>query len=234
MESNKGREIHSRALAAQEKGDLLMALQLEDEAMIVYQRDNDALGFSEIQAMRFLTLRHLYDQTGYRGYLLLAKHYAQVGVEIATESGSEDDKALPMGTLAKTHELLGDYKGAVETYSKVVDLLQRHPDFRHSRKSVIADFKVDLYTAAYQSGDKGALEMSLSALKELEQSTDASEIEMKTWLSGGYMRIASMLKNDNLDLSRKYLEAARATIDGDDRLRLRRSQWEKLNKEING
>ena len=164
----------------------------------------------------------------------MAKHYAQVGVEIATESGSEDDKALPMGTLAKTHELLGDYKGAVETYSKVVDLLQRHPDFRHSRKSVIADFKVDLYTAMYQAGDKSGLDKAVESLNELKESTDASEIEKKTWVSGGSMRIASMLKADNLDLSRKYLEAAKVIIDGDDRLRLRRSQWEKLNKEING
>src|SRR3989344_8015610 len=40
MQSEKGRALHQEALDAQEQGDFLVALKLEDEAMVVYQTNN--------------------------------------------------------------------------------------------------------------------------------------------------------------------------------------------------
>ncbi len=116
MTDSEARQIHEMALESQEKGDFIKALQLEVQAMVLYQKSGDKKGFAEIQAMFFLTFRHLYDQTGDEGYLRLAKHAAMVAVELAQKSGDKTALAIPLFNLAKAQEAVGDGAESSETY----------------------------------------------------------------------------------------------------------------------
>src|SRR5687767_12999022 len=98
------KELHSQAEQSREKGEFVEALKFTDEATVAYQQEGNASGFAEMQASRFLTLRHLYEKTGDRKFLILAKHAAEAGVEIAEEAEDARALALPYSNLAKALE----------------------------------------------------------------------------------------------------------------------------------
>lgn len=228
-----GREIHGKAEQARERGDFLQALQLCDEAMLTYQTEGDNLGFAEVLASRFLTLRHLFEQTNDQKYLILAKHAAQVSVELAESSGDKTALALPYFNLAKSEETLGQIQEAVENYKKALDNATNNPPVPHKieeRPAILADMKVHLATCEYKAGDKSALERAKQALSDLEAHPDIEDYNQHVWVSGGYMRIAEMLKEDNPTEAKKHLQKAKEIIDADPRLKLRLKQWEKLAK----
>ncbi len=232
MTSNKGRQIHEQALAAQEKGEFLAALQLEDEAMIVYGEDGDGMGFSEIQAMRTLTYRHLYEQTGYEGYLIKAKYEAMASVALAEFDGDEYSLAIPLVGLGRIMADLADFPHAAENFQRAVAILEKYPEGKHSRKSVIADYKVHLGVALYRAGDEVALSAAEEALEELEASTDALAYEKEVWLSGGHMKIAEAVNKVDREKAMEHLRAAKKIIDSDEKLKLRLEQWIKLEEKL--
>lgn len=228
-----GREVHGKAEQARERGDLLQALQLCDEAMVTYQTEGDALGFAEVLASRFLTLRHLFEQTDDKKYLILGKHAAQSSVELAESGGDKSALALPYFNLAKSQETLGQFQEAVENYKKALGNAMSNPPAAHKieqRPAIIADMKVHLATSEYKAGDKSALERAKQALAELEAHPDIEDYNQHVWVSGGYMRLAEILKEDNPTEAKECLQKAKVIIDADPRLKLRLKQWEKLAK----
>src|SRR5687767_1538623 len=101
MADSQARQIHGQAAKAREDGDSVRALQLALEALEAYQKEDDTVGFAEIHAEMFLTLRHLYEKTNYEGYLVSAKHVAMAGAELAQKSGNKEALAIPLFNLAK-------------------------------------------------------------------------------------------------------------------------------------
>lgn len=222
-----GKILHAQAEQARESGDFLKALGLTDQAMIVYQKAGDRLGFAEIQASRFLTLRHLYEQTNDKNYLILAKYAATASVEIAREGGNKEALVVPLFSLAKAQETLGELEEACRTYQEAVDNMINNPPPQHNQPGVLADFKNHLYVCQYKSGDKTVLEKAEQALQDLKEAEEES-YNKNVWLSGGHMRIAEMLREDNPEKAHEHLQKAKEIIDSDERLTLRKGQWEKL------
>lgn len=231
--NSEGRKLHGEAEQAREKGNFEKALQLTDQAMITYQKDNDDLGFAEVQASRFLTLRHLYEQTEDEKFLVLAKHAAEASVELAEKSGDPKALALPYFNLAKAQEEIGELSTAIKSYQKAVQNMVSNPPDEHGiRPAVVADMIIHQSTAEYKNGDKGALERALAALVDLE-GADESKYNKDVWRSGAHMRIAQMLKNDDLAKAEEHLKAAKEIIDSNPDLKLRKAQWEKLATSFN-
>ncbi len=226
MES-KGRKIHAQAEVAREKGEFVEALKFTDEAMVVYQEEGDRLGFSEVQASRFLTLRHLYEKTDWRGYLILAKQNAEASVELAEASGDLKTLALPYFNLAKAREELEQYHEAIESYKKAIENMEKNPAEQHNRAGVIADMKEHLAVCEYKTGDKEAIGRAEEAIAELA-GINEEKYNKDVWMSGGYIRIAEVLKKDDPKKAREHLEKAREIIDANPELVLRKKQWEKL------
>lgn len=228
---SQGRKIHGLAEQARERGEFGKALELTDQAMVLYQEEEDKLGFAEIQASRFLTLRHLYEKTGDRNYLILAKHAAMSSAEIAEASGDKTALAIPYFNLAKAQEELGELLNAVDSYKKAVENITNNPPEPHNvtqRPAIVNDFKVHLSVCEYKAGDKSALERAEQALSELESHPDVEDYNQHVWVSGGHMKIADALRIDNPEKAKEYLQKAKEIIDSDDRLILREKQWEKL------
>lgn len=248
MSESEGRKIHGEAAIAREKGRSEEALKLAVDAMVVYQREGDMQGFSEIFAEMFLSARHLFERTGERGFLFFAKNLAQTSVDIARESGQKENLVVPLFNLAKAEESLGFFNEAVKSYKEALDNLENNPSKTHHRAAILADFKVHLATCEYRLGDKEALEKVERALSELEDvpvveeegREEGKELDFNeevsynknVWISGGYMRLAEVLKDDDKDKALEYLKKAKEVIDSDSRLTLRANQWEKLSKEI--
>lgn len=235
MQSERGRKIHGEASDAREAGEFLKALQLIDEAVIIYIEDKDVIGLSEVMGMKALTFRHLARKTKDLNYLVLAKYSVMAAIEIAKKSGELTAIVLPTFDLAKVMDDLGDFGEAAQTYEDAVTEFEKNPPQSHNRAGVIADMKVHLYTAKYKAGDKMAFPKVLGALEELENSDEKliSKYNYDVWTSGAHMRIAEMLKDDDKELSKKHLDEAKKIIDANNELKLRRQQWEELASLIN-
>jgi tetratricopeptide (TPR) repeat protein len=228
-EEKTARKVHGESVTATEKGDFIEALRKTDEALVLYQQENDALGFAEIQAMRFLILRHLFDNTCYEGYLILAKFSAMSSVEIAQKSHDPKTLALPFYNLAKVQEDLSQYSEALSSYQSAIDNFINNPPDEHNRPGVLADMKIHLHVCRYKNGEKEALSDILSAISELE-ATDEPKFNKDVWMSGGYMKLAELLKDEDSDKAQEYLQKAKVFIDANPELILRKGQWEKLAK----
>src|SRR5260221_9563221 len=232
MTDSEARQIHEMALEAQEKGDFVKALQLEVQAMILYQKTGDKLGFAEIQAMFYLTYKHLYDQTGDENYLVLAKHSAMISVELAQKSGDKTALAIPLFNLAKSQEAVENYAGALESYKENLEYIEKYPDQNHDTEAVKLDFKIHTLTSEMKNGNFEVENEVLDALKKLETSQSNSDYERSVWLTSGYMRLAAILQEKDPKKAKEYLDMAKAVIDKDSRLTLMLKKWEKLAKSF--
>lgn len=224
--NSKGRQLHGSAEETRERGELLEALKLTDSATVEYLKANDLLGLAEVQASRFITFKHLFQQTGEKNYLTLGKLAAQAGVEIAEASGIPEALALPYFNLGKAHAEAGEWSEAVEAYLNAVKNFKQNPPEMHNRPAVLLDIKGHLHIAQFKVGDQTAIKKAEDVVKELEQTEELSDYNKKAWISGAYLRLAEASK------SKKYLEKAKQVIDSDPRLKLRQGQWQKLAEII--
>jgi len=231
MES-EGRKLHGEAEQAREKGDFEKALILTDQATIAYQKERDDLGLSEVQASRFITFKHLFQNTGYKSYEVLMRIAAETSVEIARLSKIPEALALPLFNLGKAYQEMHMYKEAVPILEEAVTEITTHPSEMHNRPAVVADIKGHLYYCQYKSGNKSALEETEQALTEIEAS-DEEKYNKDVWLSGARMRIADMLREDNPEKAKEHLQKAKDIIDANPDLKLRAKQWEKLAATFN-
>jgi tetratricopeptide (TPR) repeat protein len=231
--TSKARKIHAKAEESREfDKDFLASLNYADEAVIEYQKDNDLFGFSEIQSTRTITFKHLYLKTNFKGYLILALHSAQAAVDIAVSSNDPTTKALPYFNLGEVLELSNKYKKAVNYYRKAVECVANNPPKRHNNPAVLLNFKNHLYTCMYLAGDNSSLEKAEKTISDLIKTEESSKFHKDVWLSGGYMRIANMLKKDNPDKAKDCLIKAKKIIDNNSNLKLRLGQWNKLSKKV--
>lgn len=230
MES-EGRKIHALAGQAREAGNHLESLKLSDEAMLTYQQDEDILGLAEILADRSIVFRHLADETNDDNFLIIAKHEMIASVEMAEKSGNKQTIALSYFNLAKVHESLGELDDAKNYYQKTIESMITTPPAQHNRPAVLADMIVHLSTCEYRTGNTGGLEKALDAMEDLEKSEE-EKYNRNVWLSGGHMRIADMLKEDDPEKAKEHLQKAKKIIDANPDLKIRKKQWEKLSQSF--
>lgn len=232
MESQRGRQIHERAKAAQEAGKYLEALQLEDEAMMTYHADKDEAGFAEILAMRLLTLNMIGDETGDKKFYTLAMHTALASLELSEKAGAQEQVALAHGAVGRAMDRADKFEMAADHFDKAITILSGTSG-RHSRKSVIADFKNHAATSRLTGGKLDQEQIALNALQELDASGDASDYELNVWKSGGYMRLAvGMHKNGKIEEAKKYLAMAEEIANSDEALKVRRDQVNILRQRL--
>lgn len=231
MES-KGRTLHAEAAKARESEQFTQSLTFNDDALFAYDADNDALGFSEGIACRSITLRVYANLHDSKRILTLAKYEMMASVELARQSGKAEALPLPLYNLAQLREDLGEYDDAVRDYREAVDSMEKNPPEAHNRPSILANMRVHMTTCEYKAGDKTAMERAKQALRELEEAEEANKYNKDVWVSGGYMRLADVIKADSPDEARDYLAKAKGIIDSNPDLTLRKKQWEKLSRAI--
>lgn len=222
---SKGRNIHAKAAHLREEGKSIEALSLYSQALAAYQEEGDALGFAEALADECITLRHLYESTEDKKWLILAKHLGEAAVEIAKASNDKKALSLPLLQLGNVQESLREYEEAVRSFQEASD------NFIDDRPSFLASIKAHLAYAEYKNGDRSAKERLLRAIKDLEASEEV-KYNKDVWVSGAYMSAAEMLKDETPDEAREYLDKAKAIINSNPELILRKSQFEKLSRSF--
>lgn len=229
----QGRKLHGLAAQAREEGDSVKALSLYHSALDAYQKENDSIGFAETLADECISLRHLYEKTADRKWLILAKHTAEASVEIAKNSRKPEALAVPLFNLAKVQQALGELTGAIENYREAIKNIESNPPENHAnRPAIVADYKIHMAGCEYKAGDKSALGRMENDLKELENAEELSDYNKHVWLSGAHMRIAEILMPDNPERAKEHLQKAKEIIDADPQLKIRKEQWEKLAEKF--
>lgn len=223
-----GHDFHLAEEEAREKGNFLEALKLSDESTLLYQKEQDIIGLSEIQAARAEIFKNLFLQTDDRSFLILAKFAAKSGVKIAKLAECEEALAIPLFTLAKILTLLDNHEKAQEKYQIALKVLPKSPQ---NRPSVAADIKIHKAVCSYRMGNKDAIHEAVTALQELEDSGE-NRYEKDVWLSGGYMKIAETISKDDPDQARVHLEKAKGIVNANPELKLRKQQLEKLEEKL--
>lgn len=228
MQSN-GKRLHAQASQAREEGKLDESLRIVDDALLAYDEENDNAGFAEGLGCKSITLRLLGEQRESKRLLHLANHIMLASVEIVKESQQPEALAIPFFELGKTYEYLHHYKDAVNAFTEAVKTFETHPPQSHNRSSVLADMRVHLAVAQYMAGNQAALDRAEKALYDLE-TTEEDAFNKDVWVSGGYMHLAEALRTDNPEKANEYVQKAKAIIDANPQLVIRKQQWEKLIK----
>jgi tetratricopeptide (TPR) repeat protein len=232
-DSSEGRRLHAVAEETRERGDFAKALDLINQAIFAYQKDNDLLGLSEVLASQEITFKHLYRRTADPVFLILEKHAGLSAIGVAESSGQKEALALPYFNLGKFYAESKEYTEAAEFFRKALENLHTTPNERHGRPAVMADIAAHLAAAEYHSGDASALERMQLAISDLEKADEPDDYKKHVWLSGAHLRVAMMVKDDDNELAKKHVEAARKIIESDERLVLRKEQLEKVEKLLN-
>lgn len=232
MQKSNGRTLHAEAARAREEERFTESLTYNDAALFAYDKEKDSLGFSEGLACRSTTLRVYANLHNSKRILTLAKYEMMASVELARQSGAESALAVPLYNLAQLREDLGELNEAVNDYKEAIRYMQNSPPEDHNRPSVLANMKVHQSVCEYKAGDKSALERAKMAIQELEQVDEASRYNKDVWVSGGYMRLASAIKEDDPNEARLYLAKAKTIIEANPKLTLRMKQWQNLSARI--
>ncbi|CAN5357425.1 hypothetical protein BH10PAT1_BH10PAT1_7950 [soil metagenome] len=229
-----GKQIHAKAGHLREEGDFIESLKLIIEAIQAYSEEKDYVGLIDAEGDASLSLRHLYKKTNDISYLILAEGFANAAVETCKGKNIKSDISRAFFNLAKVIEEMGGYPQAVKKYKQAVAFFERYNSTLHNRSGVLADMKIHLATAQYRAGNKLALGDALIAMSDLENSDekDISKYNYDVWLSGANMKLAEILKTDDIELAKKHLDQARKIIDANPELKIRKEQWEELSKSF--
>lgn len=222
----KGRLLHIQADQLREKGEFVKALELLSQAIYAYQQEKLLSKIAECAASQSLSYRHLFDQTGALEYLILAKHAAMAGIDIAKKLQDTKAQAICEYNTGKVSESLGEIDDAISHYKKAIDL------GLSDQSAMLSEMKTRLAVAEYKNGDKAAMQRFEDALAELKKAEEKDNYSKNVWLSGAYMHMAeALLPTDNAKAGVLISEAEKI-IDSDLRLKLRGKQLEKLKAKL--
>ncbi len=225
---SEGKQMRQRATLAREKGQFIHSLSYSDQALLAFDALQNPSDFAEALANRSITLRVYAGLYRSRQVLTLAKYEMLGSVAIARASGDARSLSMPLYNLAQIQEDLGELPSAVLSYREAVAVMEEHPPEAHNRPSVLANMKLHMETCEYASGDKTALSRALLALSALEHADEPSVYNKLVWISGGYLRLARILREDDNTKARMYLEKAKEIIDTNPELVLRRQQLQQI------
>ena len=214
-----------------ESDNLLKSLQSSDQALFELSEEKNPAKFAETLAARSLTLRHLFQKSGDKNYLLVAKAEMQTSVEIARSLDDKTALALPLFNLAKVYAELAENEEAIKVFKEALTAIEHNPPESHNRPAVIADFKIHLATAELKNGDHSARIRLEQFIKDLAES-DEDLFNKNVWLSGAYMNLAHLLQKQDPKAAKEYLQKSKEIIDSDHRLILRKKQWQKLADNV--
>jgi tetratricopeptide (TPR) repeat protein len=215
-----------QAEIVREDGKTLEALNLFNEYIVESQLSGNYNDVLSGLMGELICWQHQFNRTKDRVYAILAKKNAEAMIEIAEEHKIPDVEYKLHFFLAKSYVLLKDYPSAVTEYRRSVELFP-------TDNAEKGDFIAHLGFATYKSGDKEkGKKLILDGAQQIEKHAEGVDpFLINVWMSGIYLRLADLLRSDNKEEGRYYLDKAQQLINKDTRLVIRKEQLQKLESE---
>lgn len=220
-------DLHHKSEVAREEDRHLESLQLIEEAIIEYQKDNNHEGIVRALQSRCLTYKHLFLLSNDRSFAVMGKKDAEASLEIAQIFNLSN-------ILGSSYFRLGEMAMLFEKYDEATDFYQKSLDNYSGTNCEKGDYRYHLGEAMYRSGNKEkGIAVILDGLKEIQDNrTDVNSFLANVWESGVYIRLSELLKDTNIEKAREYIEKAKIITDSDPKLIIRKRQVEKLIEEL--
>ena len=219
--NNDARGLLMQAEQARERGDFKESLELLADAIVVMVEERKEEKLVDARASQALCYRHLFEKTKTVNYLVLAKHSAMAGVELARQNGGTALLSVALYNLGKVQESGGETEEALKNYTEAVSQSVERP-------AMLAEMKTRLAVIEFKKGDATAMKRFETALETLKTSEDKDNYAKSVWLSGAYMHMGEVLIGKDNERAKEFLLEARKIIDSDMRLKLRKQQLDKL------
>jgi tetratricopeptide (TPR) repeat protein len=236
MSLEKAKQLHQQAEQARENQQYAEALGLYGQALIHYAEADSLVGVSEVHASLAITMRHLVNRTSDEVMKKLWIKEGDLHISMSLEAAKllmtkGDGTGLPMAyfNAAKFYELKGELPQAIELFEQALGWMKKAPPEQHNRPAVLTDFSLKLALAKFAAGDQQSLGTALTAIAELEADTGLdSDYNTKVWVSGGYLKLATILARQDKEKALTFLDKAKNIIDSDERLKVRKEDLQRV------
>lgn len=228
--------FHHQAELAREQKSYGEALRLYAEALFHFGMMGNTVKVSEIHAAKSIAYRHLFNQAADAQMQAIWKeeieahvHLALKVAHLAADQGNQTGFAMAFFNAAKFYEIENNAQRAIECFAQALHWIQQAPPTDHDRPAVVWDFKLKLALASFLHGDAQAMDDILVAIAALSADTGVdADYNAKVWISGAYLRLATHFESGNLEQARDFLAKAKHIIDQDERLVVRREEYQKI------
>lgn len=216
-------QLHKESEIAREEDRHLDALKLIEETIIEYQKENNLKGFAKALQSRVLIYKHLFLLTQDANFSLLARKDAEASLELALKNNLSD-------VLSSCYFRLGEIAAIEKNFERAIEYCRKSLEFYQGTKAEKGDYKYHLGAVLYMDGEKKeGKNLMLQGLDDIRNNrSEVNSFLANVWESGCYMRLAEILKEDELEEAKKYLQLAKKIIDSDVRLIIRKRQWGEL------
>jgi len=225
-----GEEYHLLAEEYREqRKDFEGSLALLDKAISLYAKEARWDKLALAHQSQVLAYKHLmnFPSPGITSEEALqkAKEAAQKSMDVAN-AHPDETKAV----LGACYFRLGEVALLGRNYSEAVEYFGQAVTNHQGTNAERGDFRYHLGEALVLTGKKEeGIQTILQGIEEIQTHTsEVGDFLEHVWVSGAYMRLAEILREDKPDEARRYLTEAKKIIDSDPRLKIRKDQWEHL------
>lgn len=215
--------LHKRAEELRENDQLDEALLANNQAIEEYRENNNWEGVARALQSRVLIYKHKYLLIKDLKSINLARMDANESLKIA------DNHKLDF-LISSCSFRLGEISMIAEDFGSAAKYYRKSVNEYVGSEAERGDYVYHLGEALYRSGDKiQGKKLLLAGLFLIQNNrNEVDSFLIHVWESGCYMRLADVLKNDDLNFARKCLMSAKTIIDSDPKLVIRKRQWEEL------
>jgi tetratricopeptide (TPR) repeat protein len=222
-----GEQLLLEGQRLREAGETLEAIGSITRAIVEFSDEHNRARLAHALLDRAICYQHLCQSHGNDpAFAVLCKKDAEAMLEIAEAEKIEDELDQAYFINAKAALLFGDHTKAVELFRLAIEKISR------VRAAQMGDWRTNLGKAMYLSGEKEqGIQEILDGVEQVQEFSD--EVDAYTfnvWVSGGYLRLAELLRLDDPEQSARYLAEAKRIIDSDESQVVRRIQVENFEK----
>ena len=214
---------HIKAEQLRESEKFFEALELYDEVIVAYGEEKNYKGMADVLQGKVLTYKHLYLNTKEDRYYILGRENAKAGLAIA-----KNHKLVEM--YASCYFRMGEMEMTAGKKVEAEKYFRKAVEKQGKSDPVWGDFAYHLGTIMCELGKK---EEGLKKMRQGMEHINKFEGKMddyvfKVWKSGVLMKIAKADEKRR----EKYMKMAKKIVYGDERLIIRKKQFEKLEGEL--
>ncbi len=218
---------HRKSEEARENDQHLEALKFLEEAFVGYEKEKNYVGFIRALHSRVLAYKHLSLLSNDLSFAVLAEKDGEAALEIAKGNSLNELFSACYFKIGEIAMLFKDYQKASENYQKSVENYV-------GSKAEKGDFTYHWGEAVWKkSGNARGKELMLEGLSIIQANrSEVDQFLIHVWESGAYMRLAECLLQENPEESRRYFEKGKQIIDSDEKLVIRKKQYQELAKKF--